>query len=139
MQEENTAQSIETSTPTITCPVVEQVKPTEKVVEVVSRKTNNTQRNQHKTVATENAVSVAKTILKLKQADLTDKIKAKGESLGLSTPLTRGRLSNMCNGNCNLTENIEKVCIALLEDAGWTTKEKEWKAPVREEKVAEVA
>lgn len=122
--EENMEQS------TATCPVVSSTQTsTEKWVEVVSRKTNNTQRSSHKSVASQNIVSLTKTTLKLKQQDLTEKIKAKGAELGVSVPLTRGRLSNMCNGNCNLTEGVEKVCKALLEDAGWSVKEKDWKAP----------
>lgn len=145
--EDSTSQSVQ-------CPVTTQVAtpvtPTEvktetnestedKTVEVVSRKDNNSQRLANKSVSKDNVVSVAKAKLSYKQVELTSKIKEKGTALGLSVAITRGRLSNMCNGNCNLTETIEKVCTALLEDAGWTVTEKKANQEVSSSPEVEVA
>ena len=96
-----------------------------KEVEFVATKENNKQvKTGNKSVAKENVVSVTKKTLKFKQTELTEKMLTKAQSMGVGLKITRGRLSNMCNGNCNVTAQAEQVCKALLEEAGWTAKEK---------------
>ena len=99
-------------------------QPTKEVSFVPTKENNKQVKAGNKTVAKDNVVSVTKKTLKTKQTELTEKMLAKAQAMGVGLKITRGRLSNMCNGNCNVTAQAEQVCKALLADAGYTATEK---------------
>lgn len=132
---EATAQPATEATPSTTEVTSEATQtPTElKDVDYTSTSDNNAKvvkqkdtlsKEQRKKYGKTNIVGVTKSVTNLNQDKLTETLKATAQEAGFELKLTRGRLSNMINGSCNVTPPAERACKALLKAKGFNAVEK---------------